>query len=93
MLDFLSFETFITPDVLMFFYYMGVFMLPFLLWKYRVKVTSMYNSYQSQNKTYYTLISIAIFLILQLFWRMMFEAMIGYFDIHNYLHDIAQNMN
>jgi len=89
-IDFLSFEYFITPQILIVFYYMGVFFLPFIVWKYRKKLTSFYQSSEYENKLIVLLILIFIFCMMQLFWRMMFEMMIGYFDIHNYLHDISQ---
>jgi len=92
MLDFLSFERFITQDVLIVFYYMGVFFLPTILWIYRKKVSFIYKAYESQNKTFVILVLFFTFLMMQLFWRMMFEAMIGYFDMHTYLHDIVQHI-
>jgi hypothetical protein len=88
-LEFLTFEKFITQDILIFFYYIGVFFLPVLLWYYRKKVTFLYNAYTSDKKGLILLIAFIIFLFMQMMWRMMFEAMIGYFDMHNYLHDIA----
>jgi hypothetical protein len=88
-LEFLTFEKFITQDILIFFYYMGVLFLPLLLWYYRKKVTFVYKHYESDNKALYITIAFILFLFMQMMWRMVFEAMIGYFDMHNYLHDIA----
>jgi len=88
--DFLTFERFITPDILIFFYYLGVIFLPLLLWIYRDKVQSFLATHE--NKKLFLFLSI-IFLILQLMWRMMFEAMIGYFDMHNYLQTLVKQIN
>jgi hypothetical protein len=93
MIEFLKFEKFITQDILIFFYYMGVFFLPVVLWYYRKKLTFLYKHYESQNKGLYLSIAFFIFLSMQVMWRMMFEAMIGYFDMHNYLHDIAVHLH
>jgi len=90
MYDFLTFNSFITPSVLIVVYYIGVFFLPVVLWIYRKKVQFLYNAYESQNKLKVVLYLLGIFLAMQLFWRMMFEMMIGYFDIHNYLHQMVQ---
>jgi len=89
MYDFLTFNSFITPSVLIVIYYAGVFFLPLLLWIYRKKVQFLYNAYESQNKLKVILSIFGFFLVMQLFWRMMFEMIIGYFDMHNYLHQMA----
>jgi len=89
MYDYLIFNSFITPSVLIVVYYMGVFFLPVLLWIYRKKVRLLYDAYESQNKLKVILFIFGIFLVMQLFWRMMFEMIIGYFDMHNYLHHMA----
>ena len=91
-LDFLTFERFVTQDILIVFYYLGVFFLPLLLWYYKERVTFFYKAYTSEKKALYLSIAFGVFLFMQMMWRMMFEAMIGYFDMHNYLHDIALHM-
>ena len=93
MYDFLSFNTFITQDVLVFFYYIGAVLVPFLLYRYKNKfITSSDFFAQLESKPKVLLICLGIFLLLELFWRMMFEAMIGYFDMHEYLYDIATHL-
>ena len=89
MYDYLIFNSFITPSVLIVVYYMGVFFLPVLLWIYRKKVRFLYDAYESQNKLKVILFIFGIFLVMQLFWRIMFEMIIGYFDMYNYLHQMA----
>ena len=91
-LDFLTFERFITQDILIVFYYMGVFFLPILLWYYRKNIKILYNAYTAKNKGLHLTLALLLFLFMQMIWRMIFEAMIGYFDMHNYLHDIALQM-
>jgi len=38
------------------------------------------------------LIGILLFLIAELFWRMIFEMIIAYFNIHEYLYQIVQQV-
>ena len=90
MYDFFTFNSFITPKILIIVYYIGVFFLPAVVWRYRQKVKFLYNAYESQNKRIIILYVLGLFLLMQLFWRMMFEMMIGYFDMHTYLHQMVQ---
>ena len=84
MMDILTFEHFITPSVLIFIYYIGLFFIPFLSWKYKDKFASIVQKTDKKS----LLIVFIVVLLLELMWRMMFEMMIGYFDIHNYLQEI-----
>ncbi len=89
MIDFLTFNSFITPYVLIFFYYAGVLFLPYVVYKARFYIfREKYKEYLKNNKQVVVVIVVLI-LLAEIFWRMMFEMMIGYFDIHNYLHQIA----
>jgi len=82
MWDILTFNTFITPDVLIFFYYIGVIFIPFLLWVFR----DYFDKYISaKNRVKIVFILLALFITSELFLRMIFEMIIGYFDMHNYL--------
>ena len=90
MKDFLTFEYFITPNILILFYYVGVFILPLFLWIYREKVKIFF---QTESEKRVLLFLFLLFLMMQLIWRVMFEFMIGYFDMHNYLHIISQKMS
>ena len=96
MKDFLMFNSFITPDVLIFFYYIGALGVPFLLWFWRdslLKKFSFFREYRvlsKKERIVAFLVLISIFLSMELCWRMMFEMMIGYFDIHNYLYEISK---
>ena len=93
MYDFLSFNTFITQDVLLFFYYVGAVVVPFLLYNYKNKFITSSNFFTKlESNPRFFLISVGTFLLLELFWRMMFEAMIGYFDMHEYLYEISTHL-
>ncbi len=99
MQDILSFNTFIAQNILIFFYYIGAIFIPILIWYMRnyfinkfsfiKSITQLYNSLSKKDKFIAIITVIMIFLFMQLFWRMMFEAMIGYFDMHNYLYKIS----
>jgi len=107
MRDFLTFNTFITPDILIIFYYIGALLIPLALWFLKGKIFqkvsflqsaqdmlgSFYASLSKKEQMLGILVLLIIFLFLELFWRMMFEMMIGYFDMHNYLHEIAKNLD
>jgi len=104
MWDFLSFNTFITKDVLIFFYYIGAVGIPialFLFKDYMLKHFSLvqrgymmlqkfYDALPKNQKRRYWSVLILLFLCAELCWRMIFEAMIGYFDMHDYLHMILE---
>ena len=80
MIDFLTFKTFITPTILIFFYYIGAILVPIFIYR-RQKFILKKLAINHYSKT----ILIAIFIMLEIMWRMMFEVMIGYFQIHNAL--------
>ena len=85
--EFLSFERFITQDILIIIYYLGVLIVPYFLWQHKTSFVKIIS--KNSNKT---LISFfIIFFLFELLWRIIFEAMIGYFDMHNYLQIIMQS--
>jgi len=93
MYDFLTFNTFITQKILVIFYYLGAVGFPLILFLYRNsfinKVTFLYNFLKRQDKHIAIVSVVLIFLFMELLWRMCFEAMIGYFDMHDYLHQLV----
>ena len=89
MQEILTFEKFITQDVLIVIYYLGAISLPVLFFIYRQKAIKVVSKIEI-NKLFLVFI---LFLFLELMWRMMFEAMIGYFDMHNYLQVISHSLN
>jgi hypothetical protein len=104
MWSFLTFESFITQDVLIFFYYMFAIFIPFFLWmmrSYVLKKVPLFGDIDSSLKGKFNALSIGkklalialfvmMFLCMELCLRMMFEMMIGYFDMHNYLQGIYE---
>jgi len=94
MQEFLTFKTFITPTLLIVFYYMGAILIPllsymvsrWLLSKYLQDVTNKAKAYlTSKQRITLLLLSVFFFLGMEIFWRMMFEFFIAYFDMHDAL--------
>ena len=86
MKDFLEFNTFITKYVLIFFYYLFTILLPVVLYYAKDYIKSRFNLKIKSIKTW--IILIVLFLMAELFIRMFFEMLIGYFDMHDYLYQI-----
>jgi len=91
-LNFLSFNTFITQYVLIFFYYLGVFLIPFLLFRYRAKIESLANI-NTQNMLVKFIVFMILFFMMELILRMFFEMMIGFFDLHDYAQLIKSSVS
>ena len=90
MWDFLTFRSFIAPDLLIILYYMGAVVMPlfaylFYLWL-RGKLPIEYEiDIRKRYKYLLYLIMLLFFLSMEIFWRMIFEFMIAYFDMHDAL--------
>ena len=99
MYDILSFNNFIAQDVLIFFYCIGAIAVPALLYYYKNNVLKFLNkkglhiSLSSKEKRVTLFILIMLFLCAELCWRMVFEAMTGYFDMHDYLYEISKKIH
>jgi len=105
-LDILTFNRFVTQDVLIFFYYIGALVVPVILWLakdylhkespyFSKKIENLLHYYQRlkiSNKALLWLVFITLFICMELCWRMMFEMMIGYFDMHNYLYQMTTHL-
>lgn len=100
MLDFLTFKTFVSTNVLILFYYMGALVMPLLAWYMAIWVIrkfefarlayeqgkeKLWNLLTSQQKTKLILIMAFFFLFMELMWRMMFEFLIAYMQIRDVL--------
>ena len=96
-MDFLTFKSFISIEVLILFYYMGALVLPIFAWLFITWVVQKYKiisiTYEKGKETFWKSLSrgqkiklITLFFIgfffMQLFWRMMFEFLIAYMQIH-----------
>ncbi len=95
MWDFLTFNSFITQDILIFFYYIGATIVPVILWFKKDTILKKISiiEIKDKNKTTIFLTILVVFLFIQLCWRMVFETMIGYFDMHDYLYEISKQIN
>ena len=94
MQDFLTFKTFITPTLLILFYYVGAIIIPFVSFMIARWIKSNYfkdDASEIKNnisrKQYFYILSIALlcFFCMELFWRVIFEFFIAYFDMHDAL--------
>ncbi len=106
MYEYLTFNKFISQDVLIVAYYFGAIFTPILLWYIRDYVIkkvlflknmqdlagSYYANLSSQDKRKVWLTFIALFICMQLCWRMTFEMMIGYFNMHDYLYEMSKSI-
>ena len=98
MRDFLTFQTFITPSLLILMYYIGALLIPVVSWylarwmqkSYFSKVSKRIEEEVTTRTTakqrfiVYTAF-ITCLLCMEIFWRMMFEFFIAYFDMHDAL--------
>jgi len=85
LIDFLTFKTFITPKVLIVFYYLGAVILPIIVYKFRNNIFAKFGIKKPILNRNLKIFLFLIFVFAELIWRMMFEFMVGYFDIHNAL--------
>ncbi|HEB56610.1 MAG TPA: DUF4282 domain-containing protein [Gammaproteobacteria bacterium] len=106
MKSFLSFNHFISPSVLIIAYYMGAVLMPLFLWlsrHYLMNKISLFSDFDeirqqlfsalsTRNKILFITVFIMMFFFMELMWRMMFEVMIGYFQMHDYLQDLTANL-
>jgi len=95
MTNFLTFKTFISIDILILSYYIGAIVIPIAMWlsktylQKRFKILNSFNSFllnlfgtmSLKRKVLSILLFIAIFISMEIVWRMCFEAMIGYFQM------------
>ncbi|HHS99801.1 MAG TPA: DUF4282 domain-containing protein [Thiomicrospira sp.] len=99
-MDFLTFKTFISTDVLIAFYYLGAVILPITLWFFLIWASKKYQilgtiyetgqslfwrSLTTKQQVGIILMFTAAFFFMQLFWRMMFEFLIAYMQIRDAL--------
>jgi len=98
MQDFLTFQTFITPTLLIIFYYVGAMIIPVLCWYLSLWLKNVYFPESSElikdaikasiplkKRIIVTILFLLSFLFMEIFWRVMFEFFIAYFDMHDAL--------
>lgn len=97
MQDFLTFQTFITPTLLLIIYYVGALVIPLLCWYFTLWAKKAYLSEVSENIKLRTtakqrfmlfMIFFITLLCMEIFWRVIFEFFIAYFDMHDALMKI-----
>ena len=98
MIDFLTFQVFITPSLLIVMYYFGVIAIPFVSYIIAKWVKSSYfkdvgneikNTLSAKQRLLIIGIAFFCFLCMEIFWRVIFEFFIAYFDMHDALMQIA----
>lgn len=102
--DFLSFRVLMTPAILVVVYYFGAIVVPLAIaWFLRragrvsadMQVTPrrgrLRESLMGENKGLLVLAGVLMFILLEIFWRMMFEFFIAYFQIHNALMGLSSS--
>ena len=91
--DFLTFKTFIAQDVLIVCYWLGAIVLPVVLFALRGavfrRIAPLQDAQAKLNRSRYAgwvyAVMFAMFVCAEIVWRMMFEAMIAYFQMHDAL--------
>jgi hypothetical protein len=99
-MDFLTFKSFISTEVLIIFYYLGALILPIVIWflftwlmrKYRLLNTAygngkeiIWRSLNKKQQTKFIALFVTSFLFMELFWRMFFEFLIAYMQMRDAL--------
>ena len=100
MMDFLSFKSFISTEILIIFYYLGAVFLPVFAWLLgkcllrhdnvinkwvRLGKTLLWQQLTWQQRSQLLLFFLVFFMFLELFWRMLFEFIIAYLQIRDAL--------
>ena len=95
MLNFLTFKTFISVDILILAYYLGAVIMPVVMWfskgylqtrfhildKFNNLLISLFGKLTLKKKILSILLMVALFISMEIVWRMCFELMIGYFQM------------
>jgi hypothetical protein len=102
MIDFLTFRTFISIDILILSYYLGAVIIPIMMWlskaylqrkfhlldRFNSFLISLFGKLTLKRKILSILFMIMAFISMEIVWRMCFEAMIGYFQMIESLKNI-----
>lgn len=91
-MNFLTFDSFISIPVLIAFYYIGALMIPALLWYKRTWVLKIADALMRTfpiTTSRLILWFMILFMGFEILWRMMFEMLIGYFKMIEYLHHLS----
>ena len=103
-IDFLNFKFFISPYILIVFYYIGAIAVPFGSWYLASWILRKYplasDLYESGKETFKDIIRtknrmllyavfILFFIFMEIIWRMMFEFLIAYLQIRDALMQLV----
>lgn len=103
--DFLSFKFFISPIVLVVFYYIGALGVPVSSWIFTMWVKRKYwvasdiyesgknvivNITSKKDRVRFAIVFTLIFIFLEIIWRMIFEFLIAYLQMRDALIKLAQ---
>ncbi len=103
-MDFLTFKTFLSIEVLIIFYYLGAVVLPVFVWSLsswvmqKYKIADFVNQHKKRltdqpfyksRRTKMILLFVWLFLFLELCWRMLFEFLIAYMQMRDALLKIT----
>ena len=80
-IDLLTFKTMISKQMLFIFYYLGAILVPVLVYKYTKQI---YTPMRNRLPKTFTAF-IAIFIFMEILWRMMFEFLIAFLQIRDSL--------
>lgn len=99
-MDFLTFKSFISIEVLIIFYYIGALIMPVGVWFLVTRLARKYNlidaAYKKGKESIWKALNknqqiklviffICLFLFMELFWRMLFEFLIAYIQMRDAL--------
>ena len=99
-MDFLTFNSFLSIPVLIGFYYLGAIVCPFVMWRWLKWLLQKYplveelhtqgksmvwQQLPSDKKWKMLLLFIMMFMFAELFWRMLFEYLIAFMQMHDAL--------
>ncbi len=99
--DFLIFQTLLSPAILMVVYYLGAVALPYVAWRtvkrWRESKPHLFGVIDVAGEQLERLpsgwrlatVTVLLFVTMEILWRMMFEAMIGYFQMHSALQTLS----
>lgn len=100
LIDFLTLKLLVTPYLLLSVYWFGAFVAPIVGWVLALMVCRtqfvtdtmgiVYDYVPSQVKLFTFTVFLMIFFSLELFWRLLFEFLIAYYNIHDALLAMAQ---
>ncbi len=97
-MEFLRFEQFISIPALIVFYYMGAVIMPVFIWLLSKKISqrlsvikttkdkadnSLWGLLSKQQKELFIVLFVSLFFFIQLMWRIMFEFLIAYMQMHD----------